>query len=133
MKNRRKASDRPASDLQRWGNLCNALAEDAVHATRRKPETARGQSRLTPTAGPLFTVGQRVIIEKGPLSGIEGVLQEIKDSNRFIISLNLRMRPLVVEVEGDGVRPVAEAPDRILRGKTKRYTIPKQEVVKKGN
>jgi transcription antitermination factor NusG len=120
MRHQRKASSRHASDLDRWRNLCNALAEDAL------PEKATGQWRLV-------TVGQRLIIQRGPLSGTEGVLLEIKSNpDRFRLSVDLPMRPLEVEIEADWARPVTEAPDSFLRDRTKRHSMPERDASKRG-
>ena len=46
MKNRRKVKDRPASDLERFRNLCDALSEDALHAQYAQPI----EKRIVPEA-----------------------------------------------------------------------------------
>jgi transcription antitermination factor NusG len=67
------------------------------------------RSGLPATPWPFVTVGQRLIIERGPLSGVEGILQEIKNSFRFIVSVNLLQRSVAAEVDASWVRPVGSA------------------------
>ena len=67
------------------------------------------RSGLPATPWPFVSVGQRLLIEKGPLSGVEGILQEIKNSYRFIVSVNLLQRSVAAEVDASWVRPVPSA------------------------
>lgn len=56
---------------------------------------------------PFLRVGQRVIIQQGPLRNMEGILTEIKGQRNLIISITLLQRSVAVCVERAGVRPVA--------------------------
>lgn len=71
------------------------------------------RSGLPATPWPFVTVGQRLVIERGPLSGVEGILQEIKNSYRFIVSVNLLQRSVAAEVEASWVRPVSSAKETL--------------------
>lgn len=62
------------------------------------------ENRLQPH--PLLNVGQRVRITDGALSGIEGVLQRIKNSCRVIVTLELIMQSVSVEVELSKLEPI---------------------------
>lgn len=64
------------------------------------------RSGLPTMPWPFLRVGQRLILERGPLRGVEGILQEIKSSYRFVVSVNLLQRSVAAEVESDWVRPV---------------------------
>jgi transcription antitermination factor NusG len=64
------------------------------------------RSGLPTMPWPFLRVGQRLIMERGPLRGLEGILQEIKSSYRFVVSVNLLQRSVAAEVESDWVRPV---------------------------
>jgi transcription antitermination factor NusG len=55
---------------------------------------------------PWLEVGQRVRIDRGPLSGVEGLLVGIKSSARLVLSVTLLQRSVAVEVEESSVRPV---------------------------
>jgi transcription termination/antitermination protein NusG len=48
-----------------------------------------------PMPGP----GERVRIEHGPLSGIEGVVLAVKNHHRFVVSIPLLQRSVAVEVD----------------------------------
>src|ERR1700744_1423168 len=56
---------------------------------------------------PQLAVGSRVVIEKGPLKGLEGVTLEIKKTFRLFISVPLLQRSVSVEIERDWVRPLS--------------------------
>ena len=68
------------------------------------------RSGLPATPWPFLRVGQRLVMERGPLRGIEGILQEVKSQFRFVVSVNLLQRSVAAEVESDWVRPVGSRP-----------------------
>src|SRR5262249_37040812 len=53
-----------------------------------------------------LSVGQRVRIERGPLSGLEGLVVQSKNNWRFIISVHLLQRSVSVEIDRDCVTPI---------------------------
>ncbi len=53
-----------------------------------------------------LNVGQRVMIERGALSGIEGILLEVKKAYRLVVSVTLLNRSVSVEIDRDWVRAV---------------------------
>jgi transcriptional antiterminator NusG len=53
-----------------------------------------------------LTAGRRVKVRSGPLAGLEGILVRKKNSARFVISLDLIMRSVAVEIAGSEVEPV---------------------------
>jgi len=55
---------------------------------------------------PLITIGQRVRIKNGALAGIEGIVVRRKGSLRVVLTLDLLMQSIAIEVDGDGVEPV---------------------------
>ena len=61
-------------------------------------------SRVEPH--PLLTVGQRVRIKVGALSGIEGIVIRKKGGFRLVLTLDLLMQSIAIEVNGDDVEPV---------------------------
>jgi transcription antitermination factor NusG len=63
-------------------------------------------SGLTCVPCSFFKAGQRVRIERGPLSGLEGFVVETKNSWRFIVSVNLLQRSVSVEIDSDSVTAV---------------------------
>lgn len=63
-------------------------------------------SHLQVQPWPYLKVGERVRIESGALAGLEGILQDIRKSCRIVVSVDLLMRSVAVEVERNWVRPV---------------------------
>jgi transcription antitermination factor NusG len=56
---------------------------------------------------PFLTVGRRVRIMGGPLEGRQGILLRRKGSLRVVLSIELIMRSVVVEVDESNVEPIA--------------------------
>lgn len=48
---------------------------------------------------PYLEVGQRVRIEDGALSGLEGVLTSLKGSQRIVVSISLLRRSVALEID----------------------------------
>jgi len=55
---------------------------------------------------PFITVGQRVRIKEGALAGIEGIVVRCKGSLRVVLTLELLMQSIAIEVDGDDVEPL---------------------------
>jgi transcription antitermination factor NusG len=51
-------------------------------------------------------VGQRVRVERGPLSGVEGILTGFRGRQRLVLSITLLQRSVAVEVDGAWVKPM---------------------------
>lgn len=58
---------------------------------------------------PQLAVGGRVVIEKGPLTGLEGVTLDIKKKYNLIVSVPLLQRSVAVEIDREWVRPLPTA------------------------
>lgn len=56
---------------------------------------------------PHLAVGSTVVIERGPLAGIEGVTLDVDKRYRLIVSIPLLQRSVAVEIERDWVRPIS--------------------------
>lgn len=56
---------------------------------------------------PFLKIGQRVMIQHGPLRHVEGILAEIKGDRKLIISISLLQRSVAVQMERADVRPAA--------------------------
>ena len=54
---------------------------------------------------PFLTVGRRARVKAGPLAGMEGVLVRKKNGARFVISLDLIMRSVAVDVDALELEP----------------------------
>ena len=55
---------------------------------------------------PFLDVGQRILIERGPLAGAEGILKEVKGKFRLVVSISLLRRSVSAEVDRTEVRPI---------------------------
>ena len=55
---------------------------------------------------PYLQTGEFVLVERGPLSGLDGILLQIKKTQRLVISLTILKRSVAVEIDRDCVRPV---------------------------
>ncbi|MGH9709845.1 MAG: UpxY family transcription antiterminator [Candidatus Acidiferrales bacterium] len=55
---------------------------------------------------PYLTVGRRMRITSGPLAGMEGILMRQKSNFRLVLSINLIMRSIVVDVDAANIRPL---------------------------
>lgn len=59
---------------------------------------------------PYFEVGQKVLIQKGPLAGIEGTLVAIRNQWRVVVSVDLLKRAVAAEVDIDWLDRTARRP-----------------------
>ena len=60
------------------------------------------------TPYPYLCIGDRVVIDHGPLTGVEGILLEKKNEHRLIVSIHLLQRSIAAEISLEWVRPVKE-------------------------
>lgn len=67
---------------------------------------AVARSGLLAQPWPFLQVGQRVRVNYGGLSGIEGVLLKNKNRHKLVLSVTLLQRSVSVEIDRDWVRPV---------------------------
>ena len=63
---------------------------------------------------PYLKLGDRVRINDGPLSGIEGVLSSFKNRNHLVVSIKTIQGSIAVDVEGWTVTPIKTGADRVL-------------------
>jgi transcription antitermination factor NusG len=56
---------------------------------------------------PYLKIGRRVRIRGGPLTGTEGILVRKKDRFRLVLSIDIIMRSVAVEVDASDVEPVS--------------------------
>jgi transcription antitermination factor NusG len=54
---------------------------------------------------PFVQIGDRVRIERGPLRGLEGILQEVRGEQRMVLSVSLLQRSVYVEIDPSDVKP----------------------------
>ena len=68
------------------------------------------QSGLLVRPWPFLEVGQRVLIERGPLASVEGILREVKGKFRLVVSISLLHRAVSAEIDRTWVRPIRPSP-----------------------
>ena len=56
-------------------------------------------SRCQTEPFPFLHIGQKVKIEKGPLAGVEGILQAVKTGYRIVVSISLLQRSVAAEMD----------------------------------
>jgi transcription antitermination factor NusG len=54
---------------------------------------------------PLLTIGQRARIRSGALAGLEGIVVRKKNSLRFVLTMDLIMQSIAVDVNGEELEP----------------------------
>lgn len=79
-----------------------AISDDEIDAIRT---VIRSGLHLQPW--PQLVVGSRVLIEQGPLKGIEGVALDVKKKYRLFVSVPLLQRSVSVEIDRDWLRPIS--------------------------
>jgi transcription antitermination factor NusG len=55
---------------------------------------------------PLLTIGQRARIRSGALAGLEGIVVRKNNSLRFVLTMDLIMQSIAVEVDAEELEPV---------------------------
>ena len=88
-------------DLVGFGNIPEPIAEEEIERVRRMVEFG-----LLVTPFHFVEVGQAVLIERGPLAGVEGILAEVKGKCRLVVSISLLKRSVSAEVDRNSIRPL---------------------------
>lgn len=69
-------------------------------------------NRLRAEPHPFLTVGRRIRIRSGPLQGLEGILVRRKSCLRFVLSVDLILRSIIVDVSGADLEPIFSPPKK---------------------
>ena len=72
-----------------------ALPEPEINALRSGLE-----HQVYAEPHPYLRVGRKVRVVRGPMAGAEGILSRKKDKHRVVISIDVLMRSIAVEVDG---------------------------------
>jgi len=67
------------------------------------------QSGLPVAIAAPVVLGQRVVVVRGPLMGVEGTVIRIKEAHRLVASISLLQRAVSVELESAWIAPTEEA------------------------
>ena len=84
------------------GQLAHPVHEHEITALQ-----AVVKSGLLMQPWPFLKVGQRVIIQDGPLRNVEGLVADIRDPRHLIVSITLLQRSVAVCIERNWIRPMA--------------------------
>ncbi len=68
------------------------------------------KTQLSSQPYPFLQVGQKLRITAGPLTGVEGILVDIKESPRLVLSITLLQRSVLVEIDRDWVTAFTPVP-----------------------
>ena len=55
---------------------------------------------------PFLRLGQRIRMQSGPLTGVEGIFLRVEDEDHLVVSVTLLQRAVSVVIERDSVSPV---------------------------
>ena len=77
-----------------------ALPEADIESLRRG---LAGHLPMAPH--PYLKVGRRVRLSSGPMAGLEGILRRRKEGLRLVVSIEMLMRAVAVEVDEADVEP----------------------------
>jgi len=83
------------------GKTAEPIQESEIQAIRSVVESGLQYEPYS-----YITVGQMVRVEQGALMGLTGFVSDIKNSARLIISVNLLMRSVSVEIDRSWVKPL---------------------------
>ena len=72
------------------------------------------RSGMSADPWPMPRIGEWVAIERGPLTGLEGVLVGVKRQLRLVVSVTMLQRAVAVEVDGGWVRRLQRPPQTHL-------------------
>ena len=97
-------------DLVGFGRAPQPIADEEIQRVRRMVE-----SGVYVSPYPFVEIGQTVLIERGPLAGLEGILVEAKGRFRLVVSINLLQRSVSAEVDRQCVRPIRSQSDSLSR------------------
>ncbi len=93
------------------GSRSVPLPEFEIEALRRGLDPLRAEPH------PLLSTGQRVRIRRGALAGIEGIVVRKRSNLRVVLTLELIMQSISLEVDGDDLEPVSLFPPRMRVGR----------------
>lgn len=86
--------------------VCNGHLPAPVDPSELAAIRAISASGLPVAPWPFLEAGQRVQVTEGSLRGVEGVLLQIKNRDRIIVSLSLLQRSVAVELDRAAIIPI---------------------------
>lgn len=86
------------------GRVAIPVSDDEICALRLAVS-----SEMPKQPWPYLEVGQRVRVNYGTLTGLEGILVNVKGNHRVVLSVTLLQRSVAMEVDSAWLSPIAEA------------------------
>ncbi len=77
-----------------FGNEAAPIPDDEIQAVQRMLS-----SDIPVASCPFLSEGDRVVVRSGSLQGVEGILVRKKSSYRFVVSINMLQRSVMVELD----------------------------------
>jgi transcription antitermination factor NusG len=87
-----------------YGKIPAPVADAEIESLRRAVASGSGA-----IPWPYLSVGQRVRIREGSLAGVEGILLQVKNSWRIVLSVELLRRSVSVELDRSAIAPLPHA------------------------
>jgi transcriptional antiterminator NusG len=84
-----------------FGGVPHPISEEEIEALRLVFRSSREVCSF-----PYLNVGQNVRVISGPLSGIRGIVTKFKKHDRLILSIDLIMKSVSVEINGSEIEPI---------------------------
>jgi transcription antitermination factor NusG len=97
------------------GRIATPVSDDEICALRLAVS-----SELPKQPWPYLEVGQRVRVNYGTLTGLEGILVNVKGNHRVVVSVTLLQRSVAMEVDSAWLSPVAECAKEVVGQKVLR-------------
>lgn len=87
-----------------YGRIPAPVSEAEIDSLRRA--VASGAEA---TPWPYLSIGQRVRVREGSMAGVEGILLQVKNSWRIVLSVELLRRSVAVELDRAAIAPADSA------------------------
>ena len=84
------------------GRMPVAVSDDEIAAVK-----AIVRSGLPAMPWPCLAVGAHIVIERGPLAGLEGIALDVDRKHRLVVSVSLLQRSVAVEIDRAWARPIS--------------------------
>lgn len=89
------------ASIVRFGDECCPLIDTEIDALRRMIGSGLEIGRA-----PFLQVGRQVAVKHGPLAGIRGMVLEVKNRYRLVVSVTLLQRSVAVEIDESMLEPL---------------------------
>jgi transcription antitermination factor NusG len=83
-----------------FGGKAHPISESEITALRQITDSGREVSSI-----PFLSVGNQVEVRDGPLTGLRGIITRVKNRNRLIVSVQMLVRSVAVDVALSEVIP----------------------------